>query len=75
MSADLPSPIDGAQEYLAAIHDRLGETNTLLARLLDRDSGPAPPPGKVEFREPEVAATPPPRQPRTTTRRKPVKGA
>jgi hypothetical protein len=74
MSADLPSPIDGAQEYLAAIHDRLGETNTLLARLLDRDSGPAPPPGKVELREPEAANVPPSRQPRVTARRKPMKG-
>jgi len=43
----LPPPIDGTQEYLKAIHDRLGE-------LLDRLPAKAPEAeaGTVELREP-----------------------
>lgn len=49
----LPPPIDGTQQYLAAIHDRLGE-------LLDRI--PEPPDeqqadGTVELREPQAATS------------------
>lgn len=47
MSANLPPPIDGTQEYLKAIHDRLGD-------LLDRLPAKAPEAeaGTVELREP-----------------------
>lgn len=54
----LPQPITGAEEYLKAVHERLGETNELLRTLLDRtpeqpaaqQQGPV-----VELREPATA--------------------
>jgi len=48
----LPTPIDGTQEYLKAIHDRLGD-------LLDRLPAKAPEAeaGTVELREPAAPLT------------------
>ncbi|MBP2704405.1 hypothetical protein JOL79_11330 [Microbispora sp. RL4-1S] len=59
----LPRPITGAEEYLAAVHERLGETNELLRALIDR--APAQPDqqadnGVVELREPAESAAPGP---------------
>ncbi|MFI7630265.1 hypothetical protein [Microbispora rosea] len=58
----LPQPITGAEEYLKAVHERLGETNELLRTLLDRTPAPAAQPegsGAVELREPAKAADEP----------------
>ncbi|MEV6036028.1 hypothetical protein AB0L65_33075 [Nonomuraea sp. NPDC052116] len=52
----LPRPVTEGGEFLAAIHDRLGEQNELLGRILERLPEPAPQPeqaGTVELREPE----------------------
>lgn len=54
----LPTPITGAEEYLRAVHERLGETNELLRALLDRTPGPVAQVGPVvELREPATPAT------------------
>jgi len=48
----LPAPIDGVEQYLAAIHDRLGQ-------ILDRLPAPPEPADEgapVELREPAVPA-------------------
>lgn len=58
--AILPPPINGTEQYLAAVHDRLGEQNELLARILDQLAPPsealadvpAADPETVELREP-----------------------
>lgn len=60
--AKLPPPINGTEDYLAAVHDRLGEQNDLLARILDRlpERTPAEEPSDVvELREPVTPAAPP----------------
>jgi len=54
----LPTPITGAEEYLRAVHERLGETNELLRALLDRTPSPVAQVGPVvELREPATPAT------------------
>jgi hypothetical protein len=59
MTRPLPIPVTGAEVYLAAIHDRLGE-------LLDRlDRGQAPPPGNPPAADP---------QPESGVERKPAPG-
>ena len=58
----LPQPITGAEEYLKAVHERLGQTNELLRTLLDRTPAPAAQSdegGVVELREPAKAADEP----------------
>ena len=61
----LPTPIDGTQEYLAAIFDELRALRTGAAPAdevspqpaPDIPEGPAPAPLPVEIREPEVTTT------------------
>lgn len=67
----LPAPIDGTQEYLKAIHDRLGE-------LLDRlpPAGPAARTnGTVELREPAVPVLSAPESPPTAAPSRTVRPA
>lgn len=45
MTRYLPRPVTESGEFLAAIHDRLGEQNELLGRILDR----LPKPVSVEY--------------------------
>ncbi len=55
----LPPPIHGTEEYLAAVHDRLGEQNDLLAQILDRlpvKPEEPEPSDVVELREPAAPA-------------------
>ncbi|GAA0403034.1 hypothetical protein GCM10009530_63770 [Microbispora corallina] len=56
---ELHPPISVTDEYLKAVHDRLGETNQLLRSLLDRTPEPTAKTeadGPVELREPATAA-------------------
>lgn len=51
----LPGPINGTERYLAAVHDRLDKTNTLLAQILGRmpvQPKEQEPSDVVELREP-----------------------
>lgn len=72
MAGDLPPQCNSTDQWLAALHDRLGE-------LLDRlppPPAPAPTAGQVELREPELPAAAPPPQARgrRPARQKPLKG-
>lgn len=61
----LHPPVSITDEYLAAVYERLGETNELLGGILNRLSEPQPaeePSPVVELREP-AAATPQPDSP------------
>lgn len=57
--ADLPRPINGAEEYLRAVHERLGEMTELLRALLDRTPTPTTQQvgPVVELREPATPTT------------------
>lgn len=64
MTRYLPRPVTESGEFLAAIHDRLGEQNELLGRILDRLPKPVSVEtptvhvsGPVELREPKPSGS------------------